>query len=94
MYPLAADSSPQDPVYLGYSSGAGGVNQLGGVFVNGCPLPTCKRKRIVELAVSGVRACDISRSLQVGRGLRNGAPVGAALPWVRAQLPAPGKSRV
>nr|XP_042716847.1 paired box protein Pax-4 [Chrysemys picta bellii] len=48
--------------------GAGGVNQLGGLFVNGRPLPPCKRKRIVQLAASGVRACDISRSLKVSNG--------------------------
>uniref|UniRef100_A0A8C3P995 Paired box 4 n=1 Tax=Chrysemys picta bellii TaxID=8478 RepID=A0A8C3P995_CHRPI len=47
---------------------AGGVNQLGGLFVNGRPLPPCKRKRIVQLAASGVRACDISRSLKVSNG--------------------------
>jgi len=30
--------------------GHGGVNQLGGVFVNGRPLPDVVRQRIVELA--------------------------------------------
>ncbi|KYQ58237.1 Paired box protein Pax-2-B [Trachymyrmex zeteki] len=46
----------------------GGVNQLGGVFVNGRPLPDVVRQRIVELAHSGVRPCDISRQLRVSHG--------------------------
>ncbi|XP_072180032.1 paired box protein Pax-5-like [Diadema setosum] len=45
-----------------------GVNQLGGVFVNGRPLPVCVRARIVELAQLGVRPCDISRQLLVSHG--------------------------
>ena len=43
----------------------GEVNQLGGVFVNGRPLPNTIRIRIVELAQLGVRPCDISRQLKV-----------------------------
>ncbi|KAH9501487.1 Paired box protein Pax-5 [Dermatophagoides farinae] len=46
----------------------GGVNQLGGVFVNGRPLPDVVRSRIVELAHQGVRPCDISRQLRVSHG--------------------------
>ncbi|XP_072280136.1 paired box protein Pax-2 isoform X11 [Pyxicephalus adspersus] len=48
--------------------GHGGVNQLGGVFVNGRPLPDVVRQRIVELAHQGVRPCDISRQLRVSHG--------------------------
>lgn len=44
------------------------MNQLGGVFVNGRPLPDVVRQRIVELAHSGVRPCDISRQLRVSHG--------------------------
>ncbi|XP_068858178.1 paired box protein Pax-5 isoform X5 [Aphelocoma coerulescens] len=49
-------------------TGHGGVNQLGGVFVNGRPLPDVVRQRIVELAHQGVRPCDISRQLRVSHG--------------------------
>ncbi|XP_065923724.1 paired box protein Pax-5 isoform X17 [Magallana gigas] len=49
-------------------NGHGGVNQLGGVFVNGRPLPDVVRQRIVELAHQGVRPCDISRQLRVSHG--------------------------
>jgi len=48
--------------------GHGGVNQLGGMFVNGRPLPDSVRQRIVELAHQGVRPCDISRQLRVSHG--------------------------
>lgn len=44
------------------------MNQLGGVFVNGRPLPNGTRMRIVELARLGIRPCDISRQLRVSHG--------------------------
>lgn len=51
-----------------YITGQAGVNQLGGVFVNGRPLPDYVRRRIVQLALLGVRPCDISRQLLVSHG--------------------------
>nr|XP_031297144.1 paired box protein Pax-8 isoform X7 [Camelus dromedarius] len=50
------------------ATGHGGLNQLGGAFVNGRPLPEVVRQRIVDLAHQGVRPCDISRQLRVSHG--------------------------
>lgn len=44
------------------------MNQLGGVFVNGRPLPDHIRRQIVEMALVGIRPCDISRKLLVSHG--------------------------
>lgn len=45
-----------------------GVNQLGGVFVNGRPLPDTIRAQIVDMSQRGTRPCDISRQLKVSHG--------------------------
>lgn len=44
------------------------MNQLGGVFINGRPLPNHIRFKIVEMAAQGVRPCVISRQLRVSHG--------------------------
>lgn len=61
---LALTAIPGTTVSLGH----GGLNQLGGAFVNGRPLPEVVRQRIVDLAHQGVRPCDISRQLRVSHG--------------------------
>lgn len=50
------------------AAGQGRVNQLGGVFINGRPLPSHIRLKIVEMAAAGVRPCVISRQLRVSHG--------------------------
>ncbi|CAF1276576.1 unnamed protein product, partial [Adineta steineri] len=49
-------------------AGHGRVNQLGGVFINGRPLPDCIRRQIIDMARTGIRPCVISRQLQVSHG--------------------------
>ena len=65
-------NAPQTKIvflYICFSfTGHGGVNQLGGVYVNGRPLPEMVRQRIVELAQNGVRPSDIARQLRVSHG--------------------------
>ncbi|KAK4304242.1 hypothetical protein Pmani_023804 [Petrolisthes manimaculis] len=57
------------PIFSGYPfQGQGRVNQLGGVFINGRPLPNHIRLKIVEMAAAGVRPCVISRQLRVSHG--------------------------
>ena len=51
-----------------FLTGQGRVNQLGGVFINGRPLPNHIRLKIVEMAAAGIRPCVISRQLRVSHG--------------------------
>lgn len=53
---------------LRIGKGQGRVNQLGGVFINGRPLPNHTRLKIVEMAAAGIRPCVISRQLRVSHG--------------------------
>uniref|UniRef100_A0A0N5A991 Paired domain-containing protein n=1 Tax=Syphacia muris TaxID=451379 RepID=A0A0N5A991_9BILA len=46
----------------------GRVNQLGGVFINGRPLPQHIRLKIIEMAKNGIKPCHISRQLRVSHG--------------------------
>lgn len=55
-------------MFFPFSTGQGRVNQLGGVFINGRPLPNHIRLKIVEMAAAGVRPCVISRQLRVSHG--------------------------
>lgn len=44
------------------------MNQLGGLFINGRPLPQPVRLKIVEMAAQGIKPCVISRTLCVSHG--------------------------
>jgi len=61
----AARKKFQGPIFR---VGHGGINQLGGVYVNGRPLPDQIRQQIVDQAHHGVRPCDIARQLRVSHG--------------------------
>ncbi|KAK0171150.1 hypothetical protein PV328_008906 [Microctonus aethiopoides] len=66
---MAVSTLNMAPYFTGYPfQGQGRVNQLGGVFINGRPLPNHIRLKIVEMAASGVRPCVISRQLRVSHG--------------------------
>ena len=50
------------------TSGQGRVNQLGGSFINGRPLPAEVRLQIVNLSSMGLRPSEISTKLRVSHG--------------------------
>ncbi|KAM3617069.1 uncharacterized protein V6R79_001773 [Siganus canaliculatus] len=70
MRPAAGQSYPRAgfPLEVSTPLGQGRVNQLGGVFINGRPLPNHIRHKIVEMAHHGIRPCVISRQLRVSHG--------------------------
>ena len=49
--------------FISSFKGQGRVNQLGGVFINGRPLPNHLRMKIIDMATQGIRPCVISRQV-------------------------------
>ncbi|NWY97719.1 PAX3 protein, partial [Loxia curvirostra] len=108
MRPGAGQNYPRSgfPLEVSTPLGQGRVNQLGGVFINGRPLPNHIRHKIVEMAHHGIRPCVISRQLRVSHGcvskilcryqetgsIRPGA-IGGSKPKVSLYRPEPGKPR-
>ncbi|KAM9733664.1 paired box protein Pax-3b isoform 4-T4 [Menidia menidia] len=70
MRPTLPQNYPRNgfPLEVSTPLGQGRVNQLGGVFINGRPLPNHIRHKIVEMAHHGIRPCVISRQLRVSHG--------------------------
>uniref|UniRef100_A0A673I2T1 Paired box 3b n=1 Tax=Sinocyclocheilus rhinocerous TaxID=307959 RepID=A0A673I2T1_9TELE len=70
MRPTLSQNYPRSgfPMEVSTPMGQGRVNQLGGVFINGRPLPNHIRHKIVEMAHHGIRPCVISRQLRVSHG--------------------------
>ncbi|KAF8384904.1 pax-1 [Pristionchus pacificus] len=74
LQPAKAFFHPAQHAQLPYPSPApssdsrGEVNQMGGIFVNGRPLPLHMRMTIVEMFKKGLRPCEISRQLKVSHG--------------------------
>jgi hypothetical protein len=46
-----------------FLAGHGRTNQLGGIFINGRPLPDHIRRQIIQMATQGIRPCAISRQV-------------------------------
>lgn len=67
-FQISAEKAPMLSKDDATKQGQGGINQLGGIFANGRPLPLHIRHRILELAHLGLRPCDISRQLLVSHG--------------------------
>ncbi|VDK71713.1 unnamed protein product [Litomosoides sigmodontis] len=44
------------------------MNQLGGIYANGRPLPAHLRECIIQMAASGTKPCQISRQLRISHG--------------------------
>ncbi|CAI5442620.1 unnamed protein product [Caenorhabditis angaria] len=57
-----------DSITFNHILGQGRVNQLGGVFINGRPLPLQIREAIISMAKRGIKPCHISRQLKVSHG--------------------------
>ncbi|VBB26083.1 unnamed protein product [Acanthocheilonema viteae] len=53
---------------FGFLPTRAGMNQLGGIYANGRPLPVHLRERIIQMAASGTKPCQISRQLRISHG--------------------------
>uniref|UniRef100_A0A182UTD8 Homeobox domain-containing protein n=1 Tax=Anopheles merus TaxID=30066 RepID=A0A182UTD8_ANOME len=83
---MAVASLNMSPIFSGYPfQGQGRVNQLGGVFINGRPLPNHIRLRIVEMAASGI----LNRYQETGSirpGVIGGSKPRVSTPEIEARI--------